>query len=137
MSSDERNGGGGGSRPRKDSPTALAVALPVEPDPRPLEISSRGKVVIRSSSHPPGDAPRASEPPVQSTPPAGRVKRDTPAERPRKRREARQRDSDPRELARSSSSVPPAIESAAGRATVLLWAVIIALSASLAYALIR
>jgi hypothetical protein len=54
-------------------------------------LSSRGKVVIRSSSHPPG-----AETPITDPPPvvfvdgvlgdALRQKKDTPAERPRKRR---------------------------------------------------
>src|SRR5262245_58352758 len=135
MSGDERNGGGGGGRPRKDSPSALALVLPPEPE-GPLEISSRGKIVIRSSSQLPGDAPPISEPPV-STPPIGRVKRDTPAERPRRRREIRERDSDPRALGGSISSVPAPIAGAADRGTLVLWAVIIALSAALGYALMR
>jgi hypothetical protein len=55
----------------------------------PPELSSRGKVVIRSSSHPPG-----SELPITDPPPAEmlaiaealREKKDTPGERPRGRR---------------------------------------------------
>jgi hypothetical protein len=52
-------------------------------------LSSRGKVVIRSSSHPPGsDSPITDPPPVDEAlvGDALRTKKSTPAERPRKRR---------------------------------------------------
>lgn len=64
-----------------------------EPQPtqnsQPPELSSRGKVVIRSSSHPPGaDTPITDPPPIDASVVADvlRQKKDTPAERPRKRR---------------------------------------------------
>jgi hypothetical protein len=52
-------------------------------------LSSRGKVVIRSSSHPPGsDSPITDPPPIDEAvvDDAQRTKKTTPAERPRKRR---------------------------------------------------
>ena len=55
----------------------------------PSELSSRGKVVIRSSSHPPGsDSPITDPPPIDEAVvgDAQRAKKTTPAERPRKRR---------------------------------------------------
>lgn len=54
----------------------------------PPELSSRGKVVVRSSSHPPGaDFPITDPPPeVGMIADALREKKDTPAERPRKRK---------------------------------------------------
>jgi len=65
-------------------------------DGQPLEISSRGKVVIRSSSHPPGVSEPLSGPPgavpdaeAAAVDPGQRSKRTTPAERPRGRRAAR------------------------------------------------
>ena len=55
----------------------------------PSELSSRGKVVIRSSSHPPGsDSPITDPPPIDEAVVGDgqRAKKTTPAERPRKRR---------------------------------------------------
>jgi hypothetical protein len=55
----------------------------------PPELSSRGKVVVRSSSHPPGaDIPITDPPPPEMAmiAEALREKKDTPAERPRKRK---------------------------------------------------
>jgi hypothetical protein len=55
----------------------------------PPELSSRGKVVIRSSSHPPGsDLPITDPPPAEmlAIAEALREKKDTPAEGPRGRR---------------------------------------------------
>ena len=130
MASGDRKGEGGGGKPGPDSPDADAgAATAAKLEERPLEISSRGKIVLRSSSHPPGEAPSYSDPPVvllDSTPPAGRSKRDTPAERPRPRRAAR---------AQQTDSSPPAY--AGGRATTVLWAIIVALSAALAFSLLR
>jgi hypothetical protein len=68
---------------------------PGEGEPQPTqnsqqpELSSRGKVVIRSSSHPPGAETPITDPPPQGEGALGdpqRAKKDTPAERPRKRR---------------------------------------------------
>jgi hypothetical protein len=58
-------------------------------DSAPPEVSSRGKVVIRSSSHPPGsDLPITDPPPAEmlAIAEALREKKDTPAEGPRGRR---------------------------------------------------
>jgi hypothetical protein len=55
----------------------------------PPEISSRGKVVVRSSSHPPGAEYPITDPPpaeMQAIADALREKKDTPAEGPRGRR---------------------------------------------------
>jgi hypothetical protein len=128
MASGDRKDGGGAGTPRPESTEETASAAATKPAERPLELSSRGKVVVRSSSHPPGEAPAYSDPPpTSSTPPQGRAKRDTPAERPRGRRAARE--------SQTSDSSPPGV--AAGGSTALLWAIIVALSAALALALLR
>lgn len=60
---------------------------PTKVQSEPPELSSRGKVVIRSSSHPPGtELPITDPPPDPGAADALRAKKDTPAERPRKRR---------------------------------------------------
>ena len=74
-------------KPGADEPEAGATP--------PLERSSRGRIIIRSSSHPPPDAVGTGRdvsgaralPPAPGA--AGRSKRDTPAERPRRRRQIR------------------------------------------------
>lgn len=93
MSSSDRGGGGGNGQRGK---TARSEPEPEPVEPEPVERSVRGRIVIRSSSHPPGEPPPPAgvEPEGFATPPKddvrGRRKRDTPAERPRKRREERQ-----------------------------------------------
>jgi hypothetical protein len=66
------------------------------PPPAPIERSSRGRIVIRSSSHPPrGERPPAADEASgarrlpSEEPGEPREKRDTPAERPRRRRQLR------------------------------------------------
>jgi hypothetical protein len=129
MAAGERDGGGAG-KPGADGADGAAAAAS-DPDEGTLEISSRGRIVVRSSSHPPGDKTPYSEPP-DSTPPAARAKRDTPAERPRGRRAAR--------AVETGSTEPDAFafySSTSARGTAVLWAIIVALSAALAYALLR
>lgn len=130
MASGDREGGGP-SKPQPDGAAAAEAAA--EEDERPLEISSRGRIVVRSSSHPPGETPPYSEPPlvITVTPPSGREKRDTPAERPRGRRAARALSTSADEV---SPSQPP---SAATHGNAVLWAIIAVLSAALAWALLR
>jgi hypothetical protein len=94
MSSSDRSDGNG-SGPR--GPARTEDATP----PKPIERSPRGRIVIRSSSHPPrGDMPPAAdeasgarhlptEEPAAEEPVEVRAKRDTPAERPRRRRQVR------------------------------------------------
>ena len=141
MASGERDGdgdrGAGAGKPPPDG--AEAKAARVEPEPMPLEISRRGRIVVRSSSHPPGETPPHSDPPNTagshppgSNPAVGRTKRDTPAERPRGRRVARENSSAP-DAAITPSRPPGEL----GRGTTVLWAIIVALSAALAYALTR
>jgi len=86
--SDRSDGGPSGRKPGSAEPEA-------GPAP-PIERSSRGRIIVRSSSHPPGaDAAVGSGdvsgaralPGAPSTP--ARTKRDTPAERPRLRRQAK------------------------------------------------
>lgn len=66
----------------------------------PIERSSRGRIVIRSSSHPPVERPAVTDDlsgelsgakrlPAADADPTPRTKRDTPAERPRRRRQVR------------------------------------------------
>jgi hypothetical protein len=70
--SDRSDGNGKGRRaPAREEP---------EP-PAPVERSSRGRIVVRSSSHPPGSE-RVSEAPAVEA----RSKRNTPAERPSRRK---------------------------------------------------
>lgn len=91
MSSSDREGGGGNGQ-RGGKPARS------EPEPEPpgeVERSIRGRIIIRSSSHPPPDesAPHEEQEPNADATPASeglaRRKRDTPRERPRGRREAR------------------------------------------------
>jgi len=139
MASGERDGDGGAGKPPPDG--AEAAAARVRLHESPLEISRRGRIVVRSSSHPPGETPAYSDPPTskppgtsptEGSPSAGRTKRDTPAERPRGRRAARAM-STTADGAITPSQPPGAI----GRGTTVLWAIIVALSAALAYALMR
>jgi hypothetical protein len=134
MASGERDDDGGGkAKPRKAEPSpegSEAATARAQPE-TPLEISRRGRIVLRSSSHPPGETPPYSDPP-DSSPPTVRFKRDTPAERPRGRRAARAM-STSGDAALSPSQAP----AASGRGTTVLWAIIVALSAALAYALMR
>ena len=70
---------------RKPGPDGKARAAPDAPP----ELSSRGKVIIRSSSHPPGAQPPTSDPPsaeMMAIVEALREKKDTPAEGRRGRR---------------------------------------------------
>ena len=71
---------------RKPGTEGEAENAPVESTPP--ELSSRGKIVVRSSSHPPGsDIPITDPPPeVLAISDALREKKDTPAEGPRGRR---------------------------------------------------
>ena len=142
MGSGERDGDGGARKPPAEG--AEAAAASVRTEEVPLEVSRRGRIVVRSSSHPPGETPPYSDPPDgagshapggqpdASTPPQGRSKRDTPAERPRGRRAARENSSAP-DAAITPSRPPGEL----GRGTTVLWAIIVALSAALAYALMR
>lgn len=134
MASGERDGDGGAGKPPPllTPEGAEGAAALVRPEEAPLELSSRGRIVVRSSSHPPGETPPYSNPPPESTPPSGRAKRDTPAERPRGRRAARAMSTSAD--AAVNPSRPPG---AAGRATTVLWAIIVALSGALAYTLLR
>jgi hypothetical protein len=80
-------------------------------------LSSRGKVVIRSSSHPPGsDSPITDPPPLEQSllGDALRQKKDTPAERPRKRRKV-QAEQLAREQAAAEASVRGERSSVAAR----------------------
>src|SRR6185503_17282432 len=72
---------------RKPGSEGEAQKAPVESTPP--ELSSRGKIVVRSSSHPPGsDLPITDPPPPEmlAISEALREKKDTPAEGPRGRR---------------------------------------------------
>lgn len=132
MAAGERNGGGAGKPGAEGGEGAAAAAAAASsPDEGTLEISSRGRIVVRSSSHPPGDTTPYSEPPA-STPPLVRAKRDTPAERPRGRRAARAVEPEVTETGSFAF-----YSSTSGRGTAVLWAIIVALSAALAYALLR
>ena len=74
-------------KPGQNGDAQRAVQKPA--DSTPPELSSRGKVVIRSSSHPPGsDLPITDPPPAEmlAIAEALREKKDTPAEGPRGRR---------------------------------------------------
>jgi hypothetical protein len=91
-----------------------------------LELSSRGNVVIRSSSHPPGTRPPTSSAPAEpgSTPPAGRPKRNTPAQRPRGRRAVQGIDGE-HDLLGTPSSVPPPAADASEGSSRALWVVLL------------
>jgi hypothetical protein len=95
MSSSDEDGPGGKAPGRAPKPT--------EAQPAPIERSPRGRIIIRSSSHPPvgerGDArdvsgaralPESERAPApaddRGEDPEARSKRSTPAERPRRRR---------------------------------------------------
>jgi hypothetical protein len=98
--------------PKGDAQDAAQKAL----DSVPPELSSRGKVVIRSSSHPPGsDLPITDPPPAEmlAIAEALREKKDTPAEGPRGRRKVQAK----RIFAERAADAAREAEDAAARAS--------------------
>jgi hypothetical protein len=89
MSSSDRSNGSSG---RGRGPDAKRTE---DEAPAPVERSSRGRILIRSSSHPPGGEPErrpgetSGEHLLPESPIEPRLKRDTPAERPRRRRQVK------------------------------------------------